>query len=161
MTRASGSSTCGGTEQGTVAVLADDGFDLEISAHAAEVAAARHAVAHHLRDHGVSSVVIDDIELVTSELVTNAIVHPRPTDRPNVVRLHVEVSDWIELSVANVGSAAAIPDVHEWNPVPPAAMSGRGLGIVRRLCDDVAVEQRGEHAVVSCRRHLPDGGVMP
>jgi anti-sigma regulatory factor (Ser/Thr protein kinase) len=161
MTRSGGSTMFGVTEQGTVAVPADDRLELEIAARPAEVASARHAVVRHLRNCGVSSVVIDDIELVTSELVTNAIVHPRPTGRPNVVHVHLAVSDVVELAVANVGSTATIPDVHEWTQVPSAAISGRGLSIVRRLCDDVVVAQRGEHAVVSCRRHLPDGGAKP
>ena len=127
-----------------------------------EVAAARHIVVDHLSGRGVSSVVVDDIELVTSELVTNAIVHPQPTGRTNVVvHIHVDVSDAVVLSVANVGPATPSPPSTSGTPAPPAALSGRGLGIVRRLCDDVAVEQRGELAVVTCRRQLPDGGAMP
>jgi len=147
--------------QGTVAVLANQAIDFDVSARRDEVAVARHLVVDHLSGRGVSSVVIDDLELVTSELVTNAIVHPQPTGRPSVVHIHVDVSDAVVLSVANVGPADAIPPVDEWHPASPAALSGRGLGIVRRLCDDVAVEQRGELAVVTCRRQLPDGGAMP
>lgn len=152
----------GATEQGTVAVLANQAIDFDVPARPDEVAVARHVVVDHLTTRGVSSVVIDDIELVTSELVTNAIVHPQSAGRPDVVvHVHVDVSDAIVLSVANVGPAHAIPPVDEWHPASPTALSGRGLGIVRRLCDDVAVEQHGDHAVVTCRRHLPDGGAMP
>jgi anti-sigma regulatory factor (Ser/Thr protein kinase) len=160
MTRAGGDRMFGATEQGTVAVLAN-AIDFELPASTDEVAAARHAIVDHLARRGVSSVVIDDIELVTSELVTNAIIHPRRGDRPNAVYVHVASADQIVLSVANVGSISAIPPVEAWLPASPGALSGRGLGIVRRLCDEVEVEQRGDLAVVTCRRHLPDGGAMP
>jgi anti-sigma regulatory factor (Ser/Thr protein kinase) len=150
----------GATEQGTVAVLANHALDLDVPARPGEVAAARHAVVDHLARYGVSSVVVDDLELVASELITNAIVHPRPAPEA-VVHVHIEVADLVALSVANVGSAGDIPPVDAWLPAPPGALSGRGLGIVRRLCDEVAVEQRGDLAVVSCRRQLPDGGGMP
>ena len=121
----------------------------------------RHAVVDHLTTRGVPSTVVDDIELVTSELVTNAIIHPRPCTATRRVHLRLSLSDAIELMVANVGSATAIPPVDEWQPAPPFALSGRGLAIVRRLCDNVTVEQAGERAVVTCRRRLPDGGVKP
>jgi|SRR6478672_9558435 len=150
----------GAAEQRMVAGLGTHVLDLDVRADRGEISVARHAVVGHLADLGVPSMVIDDLELVTSELVTNAIVHPRPNVRPNVVHVHLDVSDEIAMSVTNVGSAAAIPPVEAWQPASPGAMSGRGLGIVRRLCDEVAVEQRGDLAVVSCWRHLPDGGAM-
>lgn len=130
---------------------------LDIPARTDAVAAARHAVAQHLSRRGVPSTVIDDIELVTSELVTNAIIHPRPP----AVSVHVRVvlTEGIEVQVANVGSATAIPPVPEWRPAPATALTGRGLGIVRRLCDAVTVEQVDDRAVVTCRRSVPDRGV--
>ena len=162
MRRGDGDRRFGAAEQGTVAVLANQAIDFDVRGRPDEVAVARLAVVDHLSSRGVSSVVVDDMELVTSELVTNAIVHPRPIGRPGVVvHIHLDVSDAVVLSVANVGPADAIPAIDDWHPASPAALSGRGLGIVRRLCDDVAVEQHGEHAVVTCRRHLPDGGAMP
>jgi anti-sigma regulatory factor (Ser/Thr protein kinase) len=153
--------TFGATEQGTVAVLANQAIDFDVPSRPDQVAGARHAVVDHLMARGVSSVVVDDIELVTSELVTNAIVHPEPTGSPVVVHVHVDIVGEIVLSVANVGPADAIPAVEDWHAASPTALSGRGLGIVRRLCDHVAVEQRGELAVVICRRKLPDGGARP
>ena len=150
----------GAFTRGTVDGAGTHALDLEVRADPGEIGGARHAVVGHLAELGVPMAVIDDIELVTSELVTNAIVHPRPERRSNVVHVHVDVSDEIAMSVANVGTTAAIPPVDAWQPASPAAMSGRGLGIVRRLCDEVAVEQRGDLAVVRCWRHLPDGGAM-
>jgi anti-sigma regulatory factor (Ser/Thr protein kinase) len=160
MTRPGGDRTLGATARGRVAELADHVLDLIVAARAGDVAVARHAVGEHLSRHGVSSVVVDDLELIASELITNAIVHPPPMPDAAVL-VRVEVSHQVVMTVANVGAAGAIPPVEAWVPAAPEAVAGRGLGIVRRLCDDVAVEQRGEFAVVSCHRHLPDGGVMP
>jgi len=150
----------GAIERRMVAAVGTHVLDLDVRADRGEIGAARHAVVDHLGELGVPAVVIEDLELVTSELVTNAIVHPRPRDRPNVVHVHVDVSDEITMTVTNVGSATAIPPIEAWQPARPGAMSGRGLGIVRRLCDEVAVEQRGDLAAVSCWRHLPDRGAM-
>jgi anti-sigma regulatory factor (Ser/Thr protein kinase) len=150
----------GAFERGMVDGAGAQSLDLEVQADPGQIGPARHAVVGHLADLGVPMMIIDDLELVTSELVTNAIVHPHPNGRPNIVHVHVDVSDEIAMSVTNIGSAAAIPPVDAWQPASPAAMSGRGLGIVRRLCDEVAVEQRGDLAVVRCWRHLRDGGAM-
>jgi anti-sigma regulatory factor (Ser/Thr protein kinase) len=146
---------------GAVAVLGERRLDLDVAVSAAAIAAARHAVVDHLARRGVPSTVVDDMELVTSELVTNAIVHARPTSGRPVVQLSLELSDTIELVVVNNGSVDAIPPVDDWGPAPPHSPSRRGLGIVRRLCDAVVVEQAGERAVIRCRRRLPDRGANP
>jgi anti-sigma regulatory factor (Ser/Thr protein kinase) len=131
-------------------------LELHVPARTESVAAARHAVAQHLARASVPSIVIDDLELVTSELVTNAIVHPRPPVA--TVQVRVVVADDIEMQVAHRGAAAALPPIDAWQPVPATALRGRGLGIVRRLCDDVHVAQDGERVVITCRRSVPDRG---
>lgn len=161
MTRAGGSDGHGATDDGTVAVIGNDALDLEVAVRSDAVAGVRHAVVEHLAQRGVPSTVIDDIELVTSELVTNAIIHPRPVAGAPAIHVHVAITDAIEIVVANNGSVATIPPVTEWRPAPALAPSGRGLGIVRRLCDHVTVEQRDGRAVITCRRRLPDGGAKP
>ena len=129
---------------------------IEVPGRAAAVARARQAVAQFLALRGVPTVVVDDMELVTSELVTNAIIHPpAPVD---VVRVEVAASDTVSVAVSNVGAAAAIPPVESWRNPSPHALSGRGLAIVKRLSDVVSVRQVGDRAVVTCQRRLPDGG---
>jgi anti-sigma regulatory factor (Ser/Thr protein kinase) len=161
MMRAGGSDANGATDDGPVAVIGGDVLDLDVPVRADAVAGIRHAVADHLTRRGVPTSVVDDIELVTSELVTNAIIHPRPASGTPAVRVQVALSDIVQVVVANHGSAATIPPVEQWVPAPPLALSGRGLGIVRRLCDDVTVHQSAERAVITCRRRLPDGGAKP
>jgi anti-sigma regulatory factor (Ser/Thr protein kinase) len=143
-----------------VALLGGRVLDLDVPARPDAVASVRHAVVTNLARCGVPSTVVDDMELVTSELVTNAIVHARPRGAA-VVQISVDLSDTIELVVVNKGSVGSIPPVEEWQPAPPSSPSRRGLGIVRRLCDTVTVEQSGERAVIRCRRRLPDRGAMP
>jgi anti-sigma regulatory factor (Ser/Thr protein kinase) len=130
---------------------------INVPGRADAVADARHAVTVFLARLGVPSVVVDDLELVTSELVTNAVVHQKG-ERTDVVHVTVAVADAILLTVSNVGPVSAIPPVDRWRPAPPFAEAGRGLGIVRRLCDAVDIVQDGERAVVTCRRRLPDVG---
>jgi anti-sigma regulatory factor (Ser/Thr protein kinase) len=131
-----------------------DRLVLQVRARPVGISQARHAVAAYLADCGVSSTVIDDMELVTSELVTNALVH----GLRGSIEVEVDAEDEIVVTVSNTGPAQAIPPVDEWRPVPPQAPSGRGLGIVRRLCDTVAVLEVDQTTVVVCRRHLPDAG---
>lgn len=158
MDRAATDRPSGAVEPGPVAALGADVIELQLRADRGEISTARHAVAGHLVGLGLPQPLVDDLELVTSELVTNAIIHPKPVQKADAVRVRVAVTDDVEMSVSNVGSAASIPPVEAWQPADPGAISGRGLGIVRRLCDEVAVDQRGDLAVVSCRRHLPEGG---
>ena len=161
MTQAGGPSGSGVAVGGVAALLGDRVLELHVPVRSDAVAAVRHAVVSNLSRRGVPSTVVDDMELVTSELVTNAIVHARPVGAEAVVQISVNISDTIELVVANNGSVRAIPPVEEWHPAPPCSPSRRGLGIVRRLCDTVTVEQAGERAVIRCRRRLPDRGAMP
>jgi len=144
--------------QGEVVGLADSRSDarleLEVGARARSVGDARHAVASFLEASAVPSVIVDDLALVTSELVTNALIHPIPSDHP--IRLDVSVGGAVKLEVAHWGPLYALPPVAAWQPAPPTEPSGRGLGIVRRLCDDVAVRQDGGWTVISCDRRLPD-----
>ena len=90
---------------------------LDVRSAPDQVAPTRHAVVAFLAEHGVPSTVVDDLELLTSELVTNAIIHP---DGNGEALVHVEVatSDTVVVSVSNVGSAAAIPPVDEWLAPP-------------------------------------------
>ena len=123
-----------------------------------DVAAIRHASTEFLARRNVPSTVIDDLELVISELVTNAIVH-RSSEDPVAVR--VGLNETIEIEVSNHGLVTAVPPVDAWRVASPHDMSGRGLGIVRHLCDEAAIRQAGDRLVVRCRRQLPDGRSTP
>jgi anti-sigma regulatory factor (Ser/Thr protein kinase) len=131
-----------------------DRLVLRLRARPADVSQARHAVADYLDARGVSSIVVEDMELVTSELVTNAMVH----GRRGSIGVEVDAEEEVVVTVSNTGPAQAIPPIEEWRAASPLAPSGRGLGIVRRLCDDVAVLEIDDTTVVVCRRRIPDSG---
>jgi anti-sigma regulatory factor (Ser/Thr protein kinase) len=131
-----------------------DRLVLRLRTRPADVSEARHAVAGYLSARGVSSIVVDDMELVTSELVTNAVVH----GRRGSIGVEVDAENEIVVTVSNLGPAQAIPPIEDWRAASPLAPSGRGLGIVRRLCDDVAVLEIDDTTVVVCRRRVPDSG---
>jgi anti-sigma regulatory factor (Ser/Thr protein kinase) len=98
--------------------------DLVLAADLAAVRRARHFVRNHCLAAGVSEDVADTIELLTSETVTNAIIHGRSEARlralvrPDVVR--VEIGD----------DNARHPQRAERND---QALDGRGLDIVELL----------------------------
>lgn len=131
-------------------------LELEVPARTRSVGEARHAVTAFLVGNGVPPMVVDDVELMASELVTNAVLHPVPSGHP--VRVRVSIGEDVRLEVAHHGATTDLPAVGDWRTAPPTALSGRGLGIVRRLADDVGVHQDGPWAVVDCGRKLNDHG---
>lgn len=88
---------------------------------------ARRAVTGWL--HGrVHRGVLEDVTLLVSELVTNAVRHPKASGR---IEMRVEVAGGrVLVEVTDPGGGFAKPDVGE----PPAdALGGRGLLIVDRV----------------------------
>ncbi|WBO68767.1 ATP-binding protein [Streptomyces camelliae] len=94
---------------------------------AGAVSAVRRSVAAVLADWSVAPGVAEDVLLVVSELVTNAIVHARP---PAVLRLSWAPGDGVRIEVTDAGPALSLrrcgagtdPDEH-----------GRGETIVHAL----------------------------
>ena len=99
---------------------------IELDGDADAPSRGRHAVTAVLDEWGCEPGTREDLLLVVSELVTNAVVHGAEPIRVTMVRaserIRVEVTD---------GAAAASP---HGNPRPPAdAETGRGLSVVTRL----------------------------
>jgi anti-sigma regulatory factor (Ser/Thr protein kinase) len=148
--------TCGAESSAALRVPAP-ALVLHVTTQIDQVAPTRRAVHEYLVTHAVPARVADDVRLVASELITNAIVHGGPATTVDV-ELAVRPPAEVVLQVSNDGSAGRIPPIEEWRPAPAHAPNGRGLGIVRRLCD--AVEVRGDErvATVVCRRRWQSGG---
>lgn len=125
-------------------------LSFEVRGRPEEVSLARRAVARFLDGYDVPRSMIDDVQLVASELVTNALQH----GGSGPIGIAVRVQPYIDvtLSVENVGPVSAIPPLPNWRPPVGLAPTGRGLSIVRRLSDDVVVRGDDEHAEVVCRR---------
>ena len=97
----------------------------------------RRALVDDLQDLDVSSEVVDEAEIVVSELMGNAIRHARPLV-DGMVRVRWKVkSGVVEVEVSD-GGGPSTP-----RPAPPAlwSTSGRGLRIVRRLAHQWGVTE--------------------
>ena len=95
----------------------------------------RRELVEDLVARGVSAPVIDESEIVVSELVANAIRHARPlTD--GAIRVHWKVkNNVVEVEVSD-GGGPTVP-----RPAPPTTWGpgGRGLRIVRSLAHEWGV----------------------
>jgi anti-sigma regulatory factor (Ser/Thr protein kinase) len=105
--------------------------------------AARTGVADWLESQGGAS-LLQDVTLVVSELVSNAIEASPACDY--VVDANVSAG-MVSLTVTNE-TTSPIPGSDSWGPVEALAAQGRGLAIVSALCDQVVVsEHQGRTSV--------------
>lgn len=113
------------------------------------VSIARRFVTSELRDRAPSSVVAD-LQLVTSELVTNAIEHGDA--QPVVVSVHSTPSQASVSVASHQRPDSRIADANHWNIADPERLAGRGLGIVRAIADDLDVSSNGTELVITVYR---------
>jgi anti-sigma regulatory factor (Ser/Thr protein kinase) len=102
---------------------------------ASSVAVVRRTIVQDLQERGVSTVTVDESEIVVSELVSNAIRHARPLSDGSL-RVHWKVkAGVVEVEVTD-GGGDTTP-----RPAPRTvwAASGRGLRIVRSLAHEWGV----------------------
>lgn len=103
----------------------------------ASVPDCRRALVEDLRARKVRPAVVEEAEMVVSELLANAIRHARPLPDGSV-RVHWKVKgDQVEVEVTDSGG----PTVPQ--PLPPATwvLQGRGLRIVRSLAHEWGVTE--------------------
>jgi anti-sigma regulatory factor (Ser/Thr protein kinase) len=114
--------------------------------------AARQFVAAALRRHGAAPKVISDYALVVSELVTNIIEHGDGSSM--VIFLDVADADWWEVEVVggSVTSPSTLLEPEKWAVASADKPSGRGLGIVRHLMDDIVARTDTGQVSIRCRR---------
>jgi anti-sigma regulatory factor (Ser/Thr protein kinase) len=94
---------------------------------------------------------VSDLMLATSELVTNAFEHG--SHRP--VRLTVRSNrEEASITVVSDGESGRVPDVDDWTTVRPDRISGRGLGIVRGIADDIHVERSEGGVAITVHRRF-------
>ena len=117
--------------------LRDSSRTLRVPWRATSVALVRKALVDDLEAREVSAAVIDEAEIVVSELVSNYIRHARPLADGNL-RVHWKVkSGVVEVEVTDGGSESTP------RPAPRTiwAPSGRGLRIVRSLAHEWGVSE--------------------
>lgn len=117
---------------------------ITLEATAAHVAHARRFVRRSV-EHADPSVV-DDLQLIVSELFTNAVEHGA-ADAVDVVV--TQRPDRVSVTVDSRGPTPGVGPATDWRVADAEALSGRGLGIVRQLADDLMVERDGDAFIVT------------
>jgi anti-sigma regulatory factor (Ser/Thr protein kinase) len=84
--------------------------------------------------------LVDDVRLVTSELVGNAIRHGEPPLRLEVDLVRVDGRHRVVLTCHDGGP---------WDGTDPSPSGGRGLVIVRALCTNVDIDADQHHTTVA------------
>lgn len=114
--------------------------------------AARDFVVAELRRATATERAVADFELIVSELVANSVQYGNGTEI--VVGVDAVTEDWYTVSISS-GVDGALPplDPEKWTVADPEQRSGRGLGIVRSLADDLSVAVNDGRLVIVCRRH--------
>jgi anti-sigma regulatory factor (Ser/Thr protein kinase) len=121
----------------------------EFAPNLESIGTARDVVVELLADPGVSPPVapalVADVQLVVSELVTNAVTHGVG---PAVLRLALTNSA-VHCSVTSIGDGRS-SGAREPTAVSVNDRSGRGLAIVDTVADSVATTVDGTTWTVSC-----------
>ena len=110
-------------------------LDIVLDAMPRSVSTARHAVRELLDPAGLIPVeVIEDVMLLVSELVTNAVLHAKTA---------VRVRAWAEVGRVTVAVGDNDP-LHgpRWSDRGPMATSGRGMRLVDLLASSWGIEVR-------------------
>jgi anti-sigma regulatory factor (Ser/Thr protein kinase) len=124
------------------------------------VSLARHAFAGELALVGVTDDVRQDVMLVISELVSNAVKHASPLPGDKVAVACAINEDCLHIEITDGGSLT--------RPSPEVAtifaLGGRGLDIVRMISREWGVSQDGDSVTVwadvpRVRKQLADTGI--
>ena len=109
------------------------------------VAVARGRIAAELRGAGLFPAAVADAALVTSELLSNAILHARPLPDACIRVSWILTPSSVEIIVSDGGSATRPRASHP----SLSSIGGRGLGIVEHLCIQLGSARRraGHHRV--------------
>lgn len=113
--------------------------------------AAREFVVGELRRATANERAVADFELIVSELVTNSVQYGSGAEI--VVGVDTVTDGWYTVSISS-GVDGALPplDPESWTVADVDQWSGRGLGIVRSLADDLSVAVTDGRLVIVCRR---------
>ncbi|MFI9723545.1 SpoIIE family protein phosphatase [Streptomyces sp. NPDC052396] len=115
------------------------------------LSAARHMIRNAVQAWGARDRA-DEIELVSDELATNALLH---TDGPAVVTIRMVAGPDRRVRVEVEDRSSALPRRRDPGE---AGVSGRGLLLVDRLADVWGVEPRGTGKSVWCEFVVPAAG---
>lgn len=129
-------------------------FEMEFSARLDSIPLARHELGQWLRTGRVPSPICEELALVVTELVTNAVeASPSPAARVEVWARFDE--EKVILRVSDEGEGFE-PEIDPTALPELSTERGRGLPIVNALMDEVNVHRNTSHTVVEVARSLPN-----
>jgi anti-sigma regulatory factor (Ser/Thr protein kinase) len=111
----------------------------------------RAAVSAHAHADSLAPGTVDSLLIIVGELSSNAIRHGGGA---GVLRLWV-AGDQLLCQVRDQGPGITDPHDAGREPVAPTAAGGRGLWIVRQLCQDLTIDNTMTGAVVTAMIRLP------
>ena len=117
---------------------------VRVSPDATSVARVRHQIVADLQDRDMPESLVDEAEIVASELLTNAVRHARPLS-DGTIRVRWKIrGEVVEVEVTD-GGGATVP-----HPAPRTVWlsSGRGLRIVRSIAHEWGVTEDRAGSVV-------------
>jgi anti-sigma regulatory factor (Ser/Thr protein kinase) len=125
-------------------------MELSIPPTPSRLAALRLAARAHLR--GVPEEVANDVVVALNEAATNAVLYGSRGGQPIQVLVHV-TDGWVEASVLDHGPQPppGRPADHDNGEL---RVGGRGLGLLRRLMDEVRMERVKLGTRVTLRRAI-------
>ena len=135
---------------GPTADVTADPIERRFPRSTARLAEIRRAVRSWCEAHAMPQAMVDDFELAVSELATNATQHGTGPDI--AIELSATPTFFSVVVAADTRHADQIGDVGSWQIAPPEALSGRGLGIVAAVMDEVEFSGDDGRAVFRCRR---------
>ncbi|MDZ7677712.1 MAG: ATP-binding protein [Acidimicrobiales bacterium] len=130
----------------------DQPLEVRLVASVDAVPTARHRVSRWLAQARTDRVMNDELALVVTELVTNAVEASPGPDATIEVHGHFDRGPTVVLQVSDHGRGFDLARSLEFPAV--RAVRGRGLPIVDALTDDLVVERRGDTTVVEITRNL-------
>ena len=131
-------------------------MQLSIPASPSRLAELRRTARGYL--HGVPDEVADDVVLALNEAATNAVLYGSSGGQPVEVVVHVD-DDWVEASVLDHGPGSP-PGLPADADTDELRAGGRGLWLLRRLVDEVRVEQVKLGTRVTLRRAIGPAGTL-
>lgn len=121
-------------------------FELDRAAGARGLAQMRAETRQYLRSVGMHTAAVDEVVLAVGEALSNAVEHSGPANFAPVD---------VEIELADDELVIEIADHGRWRHRPPRPDGGRGLGIMRAVMDDVAIDARATGTRVHLRKHVP------
>ena len=121
-----------GTPAGWAPGPASEGLlgEIDVAATPAAVRLARSYVRELVGEFfGAGAAVLDDLELLTSEVVTNAVVHAVPLDDGMVALAVLHTDRHVRVEITDGG----VPEDLAGHPEDPIAARGHGLRLVQAL----------------------------